>query len=179
MSHDVETKPPEAIASLYERDFYSWTQQQAVLLRSGRLQALDVANVLEEIETLGRSERASLKSAYRLICSHLLKMKVQPSKFTRSWYNTVDRERSEVVDILNENPGLRPSREDAFEKAYALGRKDAARETRLPLESFPDRPPFTLAECESTAFLPKELRDHLAASSVAADRAEKGKGKVD
>lgn len=162
MSHDVEPERAEAGASLYERDFYAWTQQQAGLLRAGRLQALDVANILEEIETLGRSERASLKSAYRLICSHLLKMKVQPSRCTRSWHNTIDRERGEVVDILDENPGLRPSRNDVFEKAYALARKDAARETRLPLESFPQRPPFTLAECESSAFLPEELRDYLA-----------------
>ena len=171
MSHDVEPERAEAITSLYERG--SWTQQKADLLRSGRLQALDVANILDEIETLGRSKRASLKSAYRLICSHLLKMKVQPSKFTRNWYTTVDRERGEVVDILDEDPGLRPSREDAFAKAYALGRKDSARETRLPLESFPYRPPFKLVECESTAFLPEELRDYFTTQGTAAGQGKR------
>ena len=176
MSRDVEV---ETEPNLYERDFYSWTQQQADLLRSGRLQALDIAHLVEEIETLGRSERASLKSAYRLICSHLLKMKYQTAKFTRSWYNTVDRERGEVVEILDENPGLRPSREDSFAKAYALARKDAARETRMPLATFPEEPPFTLADCESTAFMQKELRDHLAAQDAAAGRAGKRKSKAD
>ena len=164
MSHDVEARPAESVASLYERDFYSWTQKQALLLRSGRLDALDVANILEEIETLGRSERAALKSAYRLICSHLLEMTYQTSKLTRSWTNTVDRERGEVADILDENPGLRPSREDAFVRAYALARRDAARETRMPLEAFPDKPPFTLADCESTTFLPAEVGDQLGRS---------------
>ena len=176
MSRDVEV---ETESNLYERDFYSWTQRQADLLRSGRLQALDIAHLVEEIETLGRSERASLKSAYRLICSHLLKMKYQTAKFTRSWYNTVDWERGEVVEILDENPSLRPSREDAFAKAYALARKDAARETRMPLATFPEEPPFTLADCESTAFMQKELRDHLAAQDAAAGRAGKRKSKAD
>ena len=158
MGRDGEAQRLASTASLYEQDFYSWTQQQALLLRAGRLQALDVTNILEEIETLGRSERASLKSAYRLICSHLLKMKYQASKLTRSWSNTVDRERGEVAEILHENPGLRSSREDAFAKAYALARRDAARETRMPVEIFPEKPPFTLAECESVTFLPEELR---------------------
>ena len=122
---------------------------------------------------MGRSERASLKSAYRLICSHLLKMKVQPSRCTRSWHNTVDRERGEVADILDENPGLRPSREDVFAKAYALGRKDAARETRLPLGSFPENPPFTLAECENTAFLPTEVLNYSVIQGVPAKNVRK------
>lgn len=121
-------------------------------------QALDIANLLGEIETLGRSGRASLKSAYRLICSHLLKMEYQASKLTRSWSDTVDRERGEVAEILNDNPGLRSSREEAFAKAEALARTDAARETRMPVETFPEKPPSTLAECESNIFLPEELR---------------------
>ncbi len=176
LSRDVEV---ETESNLYERDFCSWTQRQADLLRSGQLQALDITNLVEEIETLGRSERASLKSAYRLICSHLLNMKYQTAKFTRSWYNTVDRERDEVVEILDENPGLRPCREDAFAIAYALARKDVARETRMPPATFPEEPPFTLADCESTAFMPKELRDHLAAQGAPAERAGKRKGKAD
>lgn len=69
----MDERAVDASSKLYESDFYSWTQEQARLLRSGQLDALDVANIIEEIETRGRSERASLKSAYRLICSHLLR----------------------------------------------------------------------------------------------------------
>ena len=143
-------------SSLYEMDFYSWTQEQVRLLRAGQLDEIDVANILEEIETLGRSERASLKSAYRLICSHLLKIMFQPAKRTRSWGDTVDRERGEIVDILSENPGLRPVRGELFSKAYALARKDAARETRLPLATFPQTPPFTRDQCEDADFQPQD-----------------------
>jgi len=56
----------------YEQDFYGWTQEQARLLREGRFAELDVANVVEEIETLGRGERRELVSHLRLLLTHLL-----------------------------------------------------------------------------------------------------------
>ena len=34
----------------YEEDFYLWTVEQARLLRSGELSAIDAANITEEIE---------------------------------------------------------------------------------------------------------------------------------
>jgi hypothetical protein len=48
--------------SLYERDFYLWIEQQTSLLRAGRLEEIDVANLLEELESLGRSEKRAIKS---------------------------------------------------------------------------------------------------------------------
>ncbi|MFS8831689.1 DUF29 domain-containing protein, partial [Synechococcus sp. R8-2] len=41
---------------LYEYDFYAWTQKQAALLKSGQWDQLDIANLVEEIEALGRQE---------------------------------------------------------------------------------------------------------------------------
>lgn len=41
----------------YEQDFYGWTQEQAALLRAGRLADLDIANLIEEVETMGRTEK--------------------------------------------------------------------------------------------------------------------------
>ena len=63
----------------YEQDFYGWTQEQARLLREGRFAELDVANVIEEIETLGRSERRELVSRLRVLLLHLLKWQHQPA----------------------------------------------------------------------------------------------------
>jgi len=67
-------------ADLYETDFLAWTEEQAALLRSGRSDLADLANIAEEIATLGRAERASLRSAYRLVTLHLLKLIVQKSE---------------------------------------------------------------------------------------------------
>ena len=46
----------------YEHDFYGWTQEQAALLRAGRLNELDIVNLIEEVETMGRSEKRELES---------------------------------------------------------------------------------------------------------------------
>ena len=50
------------MAVSYDSDFYGWTQEQADLLRSGRLAELDTQNLLAEIEAMGRRERRELES---------------------------------------------------------------------------------------------------------------------
>ena len=45
---------------LYDTDFYAWTLEQSRLLRSGNLQGLDIENLVEEIESLGKQERREL-----------------------------------------------------------------------------------------------------------------------
>ncbi|MGA8381846.1 MAG: DUF29 family protein [Stellaceae bacterium] len=45
----------------YEKDFYAWTVEQARLLRSGELSAVDIENIAEETESIGRSDRREIK----------------------------------------------------------------------------------------------------------------------
>ena len=145
-------------ADLYETDFHAWTVRQAALLRSGDLSRADLANLAEEIETLGRSERAALRSAYRLVALHLLKLIVQSERASRSWFGTIARERAHAAHVLEENPSLRPHREHLFRSAYRDARKEAAAETGLRLAAFPTEAPFTLAEVEDEAFLPNATK---------------------
>src|SRR5438045_4076754 len=62
--------------SLYDDDFYAWTQEQAALLRRGSAGAnqLDAELVAEEIEDLGRSELNAAQSLCEHIIEHLLKL---------------------------------------------------------------------------------------------------------
>jgi Domain of unknown function DUF29 len=57
----------------YEEDYYAWTVEQARLLRSGDLTAVDIANIAEEIENRGRSDRRALESRLTVLLTHLLK----------------------------------------------------------------------------------------------------------
>jgi hypothetical protein len=71
------TMTPDSLPdSLYEEDFYAWTQQQAGLLR--RLPAvgneLDLENIAEEIESLGRSDLRAARSLCQHIIEHFLKL---------------------------------------------------------------------------------------------------------
>ena len=139
---------------LYDQDFFGWATRQADLLRRGRFAEADLANIVEEIETLGRSEKRELESAYRLICLHLLKLMFQPSHASRSWLNTIVRERNTAERVLDDSPSLRPRRDSLFRAAYRQARKEAAAETGLPLSIFPDVPPFTLDQVAADDFLP-------------------------
>ena len=140
---------------LYDTDFHAWTVEQARLLRAGDVRHADLANIVEEIETLGRSERAAVRSAYRLVALHLLKLLVQRERASRSWYGTIARERSNAVALLEDSPSLKPRRAELFARAYCEARKEAAAETGLPLSAFPVEPPFTLEELLDEAYPPK------------------------
>ena len=64
--------------SLYQTDYYAWTRQQAAALR--KLAAtLDLENLAEEVESLGRSDLNTVRSRVRRIIEHLLKLEYSPS----------------------------------------------------------------------------------------------------
>jgi hypothetical protein len=73
----------------YQKDFYSWTCEQAELLRAGRFNELDVFNLIEEIETMGRSEKRELESRLTVLLVHLLKWQYQPMRRGCSWQLTI------------------------------------------------------------------------------------------
>jgi len=51
-----------ATARLYETDFYGWIQNQTGMLKAGSFAGLDLKNLIEEIESMGRSEKRELES---------------------------------------------------------------------------------------------------------------------
>jgi hypothetical protein len=126
----------------YERDFYSWTLEQARLVREGRWEGVDRENVAEEIESLGREQFAKLRSAIRVLLQHILKWDHQPERRGRSWALSIKSQRLDLEDVLEGNPGLKPRIAEAIEKAYRQARLDAARETGLDENAFPAQCPY-------------------------------------
>jgi hypothetical protein len=143
-------------ATLYEQDPHAWYFRQAALLRAGRIAEADAIHIAEELEDLGRSEAKELRSSLRLICSHLLKWQRQREKRSRSWMNTIERERRNAALSLRENPSLKSKVADLFVDAYDLARWEAAEDTNLPVDVFPAEPPFTLDEVRQRGWLPPE-----------------------
>ena len=76
---------PPAAPTTYERDFHLWCFEQAELLRLRRFSQVDLPNVIEELECMGRSERNAFESSFRLLISHLLKWQFQPQLRSSSW----------------------------------------------------------------------------------------------
>lgn len=133
----------------YDSDFYGWTQEQADLLRSGRLTELDTQNLLEEIEAMGRSERRELESRLQVLFMHLLKWEHQPSHRGKSWQLTIEEQRRKVSRVLSDNPSLKSKLPELMASAYGDAVIGAERETGLERSAFPESCPWTLEQALS------------------------------
>jgi hypothetical protein len=129
-------------AITYDSDFYGWVQQQTALIRQGQWSELDAQNLLEELESLGRSEKRALISQVARLCAHLLKWRYQPAKRSRSWVLSIRSARQEIAAILRDNPSLRAKLPEVFADGYDRGRLMALEETGLADHEIPEVAPF-------------------------------------
>lgn len=153
----TEQTPETLMPSLYEADFYAWTQEQAKLLKFQQWSQLDLPNLIEEIESLGKQQRAELRNRLSILIGHLLKWEYQVSKRNRSCLNTIRIQRIDVLELLKENPSLKPYLEEALDIAYTKGMALAGGETNLPLKTFPEHCLYNLEEILSDRFYPGEV----------------------
>ena len=130
----------------YETDFYLWTQQQADLLRQGALSALDIENLIEEIDDMGASNRRSLGRFLELVIMHLLKWQYQPQRRGTSWQTSISKGRNAIERTLEYSPSLKRQLPDMIVAEYRRARKEASLETGLPLTTFPEECPFTVEQ---------------------------------
>lgn len=133
----------------YETDFYLWTQQQVDLLRQGALSAIDVENLIEEIESMGASDRRSISSFLELVIMHLLKWQYQPEPRGTSWRTSISKGRNAIERTLEYSPSLKRQLPEMIVAEYRRARKEASLETGLPLTAFPDQCPFTIGQITS------------------------------
>ncbi|MEZ2237380.1 DUF29 domain-containing protein [Microcoleus sp.] len=145
-----------AITSLYEQDFYLWLQTNINLLKEGKFAEIDLENLLEELESMGKSDKNALKSNLRVLLMHLLKYKYQPEKRTNSWHYTIIEHRKRIRDTFKTSPSLYRFFEEIFNESYQDARELAAGETSLSIQIFPPESPFTGEEVLNPDFLPPE-----------------------
>ena len=147
--------------TLYDTDFYAWTQEQAALLREGAVAELDLVNLAEEIESLGQRDRRTLGSHLRTLMLHLLKWQYQPSgRLTgHAWRSSIRTARIEITVLLEDSPSLGGAVPGLIARWYPNARLDAADETGLPLTTFPEACPWSVAQVLDDDFYPGEV-DH-------------------
>jgi len=142
-------------ANLYETDFYAWANQQAELLRAGRLSAADVENIAEEIESMGKTEKRELANRLVVLLLHLLKWRFQPVRRGSSWEATVRVQRRDLTVHLVDNPSLKAKVPEAIEQAYGNALIQAADETGLPESTFPAECPWSFETIMDAEFWPE------------------------
>lgn len=142
------------MGSLYETDFYAWAEQQAAILRAGKLAEADIDHIAEEIESMGRGERRELVSRLAVLLLHLLKWQLQPNLRSRSWELTIREQRLRLALHLADNPSLRARLADSLADAYRLAVVAAERETGLGEGAFPATCPYAPEAIMARDFLP-------------------------
>ena len=146
----------QAKTGLYEDDFFEWTRQQAQLLREKRFDDLDLDNLIDEVESVGSSERSEIESRLDVLIAHLLKWKYQPGARSSGWSGTIAEQRRRILRRLKASPSLKSFPAEVFDGCHLSARLLAAKETGIDFTLFPEQPPFTLEQALDDDFLPKE-----------------------
>lgn len=142
-------------SSLYDSDFYAWANEQAALLRFGKLDALDIENLVEEIECLARREESELCNRLRALLRHLLLWISLPGRQCGSWRAAVTGERRRIEFLLRDCPSLLGKLDEVLSDAYCLARLEAGARTGVGEASFPVECPWGFSDIMSGTFWPE------------------------
>jgi uncharacterized protein DUF29 len=143
----------------YEEDFCAWTIEQARLLRSGEFSQLDVENIVEELESIGRSDKREIESRLTMLLAHLLKWQVQIGFRSRSWSATIREQRDRIQDLLSESPSLRSAASSLRPALYARARRKSGGRNRPCRNRFPCRLPIHRRANPGRGFCSGRLRE--------------------
>jgi len=148
------TQRDGTMTTAYRHDFYAWTQEQAALMRAGKLSDIDWALVAEEIEDMGKSEKRAMESRLEVLLMHLLKWQIQQDRRSKSWQRTIKDQRRRLGKLLQENPSLKSVLAESIADVYPSAVIAAANETGLDEEHFPETSPYTDKQIFDPDFLP-------------------------
>jgi len=139
-----------APGDLYEADFVLWTEAQAEALRRQadmRPDAgVDYENLIDEVETLGRSIAHALRSHLTQVLLHLAKLEHSRTAEPRAgWREEVGNARLEIEDLVEESPSLRRKLDPgkAWRRVRRLTEDAFAREPGPPPD-LPETCPYDL-----------------------------------
>lgn len=141
-------------ADLYETDFYAWGCAQARAIAGLERPALDIDNLIDEVESVGRSQRSAIEAHLRVLLIHLLKFRFQPERVTVSWRVTLSSQRLSIRRLVARSPSLAGYPVRILDEAYEDAVRGAAKETGLPEGTFPSACPFALAQILDPDFVP-------------------------
>ena len=146
------------VTSLYEEDFFLWSQSQAEALRAAARSTtnlpIDWENVAEEIESLGRSDRRELSSQIRRVIEHLLKLQYSRATNPRAgWIDSIVDARNEIEVLLDDSPSLRRE----VDGAIVTEMKRASRKAISEIDKYEEADPTTVARIRAASYAPEQI----------------------
>ncbi|NCR00350.1 MAG: DUF29 domain-containing protein [Microcystis aeruginosa L211-101] len=129
------------VKNLYDQDFALWIEATVKQLKSGDLSQVDLENLIEEVESLGRRDKRELKNRLITLFEHGLKRRyLHFYNCYIGWEVTIKRCQSKLKDILKDSPSLCSFLTDIYDDCY----QEAVENMRIEYDaSFPDVCPFS------------------------------------
>ncbi len=138
------TSPFHALTqTLYEQDYCLWLEKTIEQLRSRQFSGLDLDNLIEELESMGRSDRRAIKSLLTKLLEHLLKLAYWASEReynANKWKVEIRTFRQQITDLLTDSPSLKPYLAEIFEECYGRARNNVIDLIGLSANTFPIDP---------------------------------------
>lgn len=126
--------------TLYDQDYYLWLKTTINQLRAGQLASVDLDNLIEELESMGRSEKRAIESLLIKLLEHLLKLKCWDEERERNqghWKAEIRTFRRQIKKALKDSPSLKPYILEIFDECYQEARAEASDRSQLPIDKFP------------------------------------------
>ena len=129
------------VKNLYDQDFALWIEKTVKDLKSGDLSQVDLENLIEEVESLGKSQRKAVDNFLTRLLEHLLKRcyVVLPDCY-RGWEIEIRNFRKELKKEFKYSPSLKRFMIEILEECYREA-LEAVKED-YPDSNFPDVCPF-------------------------------------
>lgn len=157
------------LASLYDQDFVAWTERMAQALERRDFSALDLENLIEEVQDLGKRDKRDVESDLYILLTHLLKWQYQPSCrsypgtknewYENSWPRTISEHRRRIRKFLKDSPSLRKVLIEELDDSYTDARKEASQQTGLDINVFPGNCEYTQEQILDDDFWPGPKHD--------------------
>ncbi|KJU85017.1 protein containing DUF29 [Candidatus Magnetobacterium bavaricum] len=151
----IQHKDAFPARTLYEVDFYQWVFYNADLLRQGRFAEIDLENIIEELEDMGRNNKRELASRLMVLIMHLLKWQYQPKRRGESWSTTIGNQRTDIKLLLADSPSLKYNIEAIIAKGFIEAKRRFEKETGISARELPQTCPYTFEQLMNHDFWPE------------------------